>query len=135
MTRKQEFYRDMLAWALPSARNAFKLLESKNEFILLSPEMHRFLRCQYEVAQLVHGLAHLILQEEFSDQDVWFLNLGARTFIERCSPNCTSYPLFADFIQQLFDEVPEEKKALLEWSGPDEDYSWARPQPGNEIEW
>lgn len=132
MTRKQEIYRDMLSWALPQTRNSLKYVTSLEPFTVLGRKRLRSLRGHYAVAQLVHGLAYILLEEEFTDADISFLNFGARSFCENSAETCTHYPLFAYFIQELFKVVPEDKRQQLEWDGPQGDYSWARPRRGNE---
>ncbi len=74
MSRKQEIYKELLSWALPCARNTFSWFRRIRPFVLLSPRLQRGLRDQYEVAEFVHNLYVSILEEEFTDHDIHFLN-------------------------------------------------------------
>jgi len=134
MSRKQEIYRDILNWALPSSRNCLSRFRQIRPIVILTPEKQRWLQSEYEVAEFVHNLYVSILEEDFTDHDIWFLNYQARSFFERNDDaRCTHYSLFAYYIQELFKVVPEVRKHELKWEGPKEDYSWARPKFGWEI--
>lgn len=133
MSRKQEIYRDILMWALPSTRNTLSLFRRGRLPVVLSPRIQSALASEYEVAQFVHNLYVSILAEEFTDHDIWFLNYQARSFYERNDDKNPHYSLFAYYIQELFKEVPENKKGKLLWAGPEGDYSWARPRHGYEL--
>ncbi len=133
MSRKQEIYKDILSWALPSARNTLSWFRRVRPLVVLSPRLQRALGPQYEVAEFVHNLYVSILDEEFTDHDIHFLNYQARSFYERNDDTCEHYSLFAYYIQELFKEVPEDRRDKLMWAGPQGDYSWARPKRGYEL--
>lgn len=135
MSRKQEIYQDILRWALPSARNTLSRYRRVHPIMLLSPRRQRYLNAQYEIAEFVHNIYFSILDEEFLDHDIHFLNYQARNFYVRNNDNCCdSYSIFVHYIQELFKAVPEDKKNKLVWSGPKGDYSWARPRYGWEMD-
>ena len=124
MSRKQELYRDILTSALPFVRSGLQNVVHVPWWRMLPRRRRRFGRSYYEVAQLVHDLPVSILSEEFSEHDLWFLNVHARSFLERNDARThTLYPVLARYIQELFQIVPERMKARLEWAGPTEDWS------------
>jgi hypothetical protein len=102
-------------------------------FMPLLPKWQRALRSQYAIAEFIHNLYVSILQEDFTDHDIHFLNYQARSFFEHNDETCPHYNLFTYYIQELFKEVPEDKRHKLMWEGPKEDYSWARPKFGWEL--
>ena len=67
-----------------------------------------------ELAQLVHDLPVSILEPEFGDHDFWFLNVHARSFLQRC----TGDAMIRGKIAALFRLVPEDLRDKLEWQGP-----------------
>ncbi len=128
MSRKQEIYKEILRWALPSSRASLSQFWKVRPFVVLAAERQRALREGYEIAQFVHNLYVSILEEEFTRHDIDFLNVQARHFVEDNSgENGHLYSMFVYFIQELFKAVPEEKRDKLTWNGPESDYSWARP--------
>jgi hypothetical protein len=134
MSRKQEIYKEILSWALPSTRNTLSPFQRVRPFVLLSPRSQRDLAAQYVVAEFVHNLYVSILDEVWTDHDIHFLNYQARILYERNDETCLHYSLFMYYIQELFKEVPEDRKDKLRWSGPEGDYSSARPKRGYEME-
>ncbi len=95
-------------------------------FSIVSSRQKRLLQASYEIAEFVHNLCVSIAREEFASHDIWFLNVQARSLIERNNEqNCPHYSLFAYYIQELFKIVPEELRVDLEWDGPSGDYSRA----------
>jgi len=76
MSRKQEIYSDMLWWALPYIRN----VQTRSWLVRA-----RDRSCYFE-AELVHNLPNSLLEPEFGDHDIWFLNHQAKWFTEKCSP-------------------------------------------------
>lgn len=69
--------------------------------------------------ELVHDLYASIFEEEFTNHDLYFLNLHARLFLERNNEDsCFGYDLIARRIQELFELVPAPLKSQLEWAGP-----------------
>ncbi len=134
MSRKQEIYKDILSWALPSLRNRLSWFYRVRPLRLLSRKRQIDFRSYYEVAQFVHNLYVSILDESFTDHDIHFLNYQARAFFERNNDKeCLHYSLFVYYIQELFKEVPVAMRDKLLWPGPEGDYSWARPKRGYEL--
>ncbi len=133
MSRKQEIYKEILSWTLPSARNTLSRFREVRPFVLLSLKSQRYLAAQYTVAEFTHNLYVSILDEEFTDHDIHFLNYQARIYYERGNEDFdASYYHFVSCIQQLFQQVPAERRGALKWNGPEEDYSWAGPRLGSE---
>ena len=130
MSRKQEIYKDILSSALPSARNCLSQFRRPRLFVLLSPKQQKWLRYQYELAEFVHNLYVSLLEEDFTNHDIHFLNYQARSFFKR---HGNDEPVYAYYIQELFKEVPEQMRDKLMWAGPEEDFSWARPKFGWEL--
>ncbi|MBI0133452.1 hypothetical protein [Snodgrassella sp. W8132] len=106
---KREIYIEMLYWALPYIRN----LQTHS---MLRKAMDK--SCYLE-AQLVHNLPLKLLNSDFNESDVHFLNYQAKYYFENCnnriSPN---YNIHIECIKKLFKLVPDELKEILEWSGP-----------------
>jgi len=70
-------------------------------------------------AQLLHTLPHSILEEGFTDNDLWFLNHHARAYLSEASPSvCRNYELHRKCIAELFQLVPAERRDELKWEGP-----------------
>lgn len=134
MSKKQEIYREILSFALPESRNTLSQFNRVRCWRILSRKQQLHFRETYEVAQFVHNLYVSILAEDFTSHDIWFLNVQARSFIERNNEkNCCLYSLFAYYIQELFKIVPDTLKDKLEWNGPEGNYDWARPRRGDEA--
>ena len=73
-------------------------------------------------------------EEAFTDHDIWFLNVQARSFFDAKMTLAARIILcFAYYIQELFKAVPADKRDKLQWAGPQEDYSWAQPKRGDEL--
>jgi hypothetical protein len=108
-SRKQEIYRDMLRCGIP-------WLRSVN---CLRPWHRRHRRALYEQAELIHNLYVSILEPEFIDHDVWFLNHQARLYLQNADPRY-EYVVKPnrDAIRELFRLVPDELRHKLEWDGP-----------------
>lgn len=133
MSRKQEIYKEILSWALPSARNTLSWFRKVRLFVFLRPKLQRHLASQYAVAEFVHNLYVSILDEEFTDHDIHFLNYQARIYYNRGDEDFDPhYYHFVRQIQELFAELPEIQREKLLWDGPEEDYSWAGPKLGSE---
>lgn len=110
MSRKQEIYREMLRWGLPYirdvlAQSAWTRLKDRSALL---------------EAQLLHSLPHSILDEDFTDNDIWFLNHHARAYLREASPAvCRNYDLHRRLIAELFRLAPPERRAELQWNGPE----------------
>lgn len=109
MSRKQEIYKEMLRWGLPHLRNVlaqgvWQRLQDRS--------------CLLE-AQLLHSLPNTILEEQFVEGDLWFLNHDARAYLAECSPAISpNYQVHAQGIRELFTLVPPEAREKLKWKGP-----------------
>lgn len=109
MTPKQAIYFEMLLRTMPHLRNV----------TTLSWWQRLRDRSAYFEAELIHNLAHSVFEPEFVDHDIWFLNIQARMYCERCSEALS--PLYREQLERirgLFAIVPEAYRDRLEWSGP-----------------
>ena len=107
MRTKNEIYTELLKAALPIIRNA---LTRKIVFGKLRFEA-------YELSQLIHSLPVNILDEQFDDHDIWFLNEHARDYCQSAQ-NTGTFPSVKELIKELFVLVPDDQKSKLEWEGP-----------------
>ncbi|WP_337021032.1 zinc ABC transporter substrate-binding protein [Pantoea anthophila] len=106
---KSEIYVKMLGLALPYIRN-LQLIEKKGKILSLS--------CYLEV-ELVHNLAVTILDKNFTEHDVWFLNSQAKCYVEKCNEDISpNYNQHLVYIKDLFNLVPDALKSKLTWAGP-----------------
>jgi hypothetical protein len=111
MSRKQEIYRELLQFGLPYLRGVRHLRSWQ--------AAHR--RALYEEAEFLHNLPVSILEPEFVEHDVWFLNHQARRFLADADPrHAAPYYHHRGLIRELFALVPEPLRGKLEWSGPDD---------------
>jgi hypothetical protein len=110
VSRKQEIYKEMLRWGLPYIRDTLAQggwARLKDRSALLE-------------AQLLHTLPNSILEADFTDNDLWFLNHHARTYLHEASPAlCCNYDYHRQLIAELFRLVPAERRAELKWHGPE----------------
>ena len=108
LSPKQEIYRDILRFALPWIRNA-----SASSLCTTAK-----LRAIHEEAEYVHELPNLIFEPEFTLIDVCFLNIHARTYLERADPRfCVNYNIHRGLIRDLFALVPAGLQSELQWTG------------------
>ncbi|PHI30899.1 hypothetical protein [Budvicia aquatica] len=106
---KNEVYVRMLALVLPYIRN-IQTLSKK--------EKSEDESCYFE-AELVHNLVYTILEKEFKEHDIYFLNNQARFYFEKCSSDLSpNYEQHIKYIKYLFDIVPEDLSQKLIWAGP-----------------
>lgn len=99
----------MLFWAVPHIRNV-----QTNSMLTKA-----FDKSCYEEAELVHNLHVSILEPEFIDHDIWFLNHQARSYMNRAE--ASKSPCFnaqRELIKELFSLVPDSMQSSLEWNGP-----------------
>ena len=76
-------------------------------------------RALYVEAEFLHHLYVSILEPEFVDHDVWFLNHQARWYLENADPRyCPNLDANRVAIQELFQLMPESMHSKLEWDGP-----------------
>lgn len=110
MSRKQEIYAEMLIFAIPIVRN-----------IQTWPWWSRLRMADmcYQETELVHNLSYSILEPEFTDHDIWFLNVQARNYWHN-GRKSYSYSAQVRYIRELFELVPETMRDRLLWSGPQE---------------
>ncbi|NIG77540.1 zinc ABC transporter substrate-binding protein [Klebsiella sp. Ap-873] len=106
---KNELYVKMLELALPYIRNLLQL-ERKEKILNLS--------CYLE-AEFVHNLTVTILDKNFTDHDIWFLNHQAKAYFEKCNEDISpNYNQNIMYIKELFSIVPNDLKSKLIWVGP-----------------
>ena len=108
MSLKQEVYQNMLHLALPHLRN----LSSGSWWHKIRD------RSAYYEAELVHNLPISMFEPVFVSHDVWFLNVQARQYFEKCSQEFS--PLYnrqVENIRALFELLPDEMRAELKWGG------------------
>ena len=111
MSRKQEIYREFLQFGLPYLRGV-------RYFRCWQPGRRRAL---YKEAEFLHDLYVTILEPEFVDHDIWFLNHQARWFLTHADPRLAPcYYHHQGLIRELFTLVPERLRGKLEWAGPDD---------------
>jgi hypothetical protein len=111
MSRKQEIYREFLQCGLP-------LLRGMRYFRWWQTSRRQAL---YVEAEFLHNLYITILEPEFVDHDIWFLNCQAKWFLTHADPRHVAYYYHhQDLIRELFTLVPERLQGKLEWAGPDE---------------
>lgn len=107
--KKNEIYADMLFWILPYIRN----IQTQSKWFKAKD-----ISCYYE-SELIHNLSTKILVDEFTDNDVSFLNEQAKYYYDKCSPKISIlYPRNIESIKLLFQLVPDELKNQLNWQGP-----------------
>ncbi len=106
---KNEIYVKMLGLALPYIRN-LQRLENKEQSLNMS--------C-YREAELVHNLSSTILDKDFKEHDIWFLNNQAKYYFEKCNEDLSpNYNQHLSYIKELFNIAPENLKSKLTWVGP-----------------
>ncbi len=111
MSRKQEIYRDFLQFGLPYLRGV--------KYVRWWQTGRR--QALYVEAEFLHNLYVTILEPEFVDHDIWFLNHQAKWFLTHADPrHATCYYHHECLIRELFTLVPERLKDKLEWAGPDD---------------
>ena len=110
MSRKQEIYSEILFWALPYIRNA-----QSNGWWRRARD-----RSCFNEAQFIHSLPNLILEPEFGDGDLWFLNHHARHYFEEADAGrCPNAVAHRPLVAELHALVPEKLRPALAWAGPE----------------
>ena len=107
MSRKQKLYVEILWRALPYIRG------------MSQAGLWRRIRDRsaYEEAEFIHNLPVSILEPEFTEHDIWFLNHQARFYVTQSgSPHVATH---LPYIAELFRLVPDEVRPKLEWPGPE----------------
>jgi hypothetical protein len=111
LSRKQEIYREFLQFGLPSLRGV--------RYVRWWQRARR--HALYVEAEFLHNLYVTILEPEFLNHDIWFLNHQARWFLTHADPRHTAtYHHHRGLIGELFTLVPERLRDDLEWPGPDD---------------
>jgi hypothetical protein len=109
MSRKQEIYREFLQFGLPCLRGVryFRWWQTGRR------------RALYVEVEFLHKLYVSILEPEFVDHDIWFLNHLARWFLTHADPrHAACYCHHQRLIRELFTLVPERLRDKLKWAGP-----------------
>lgn len=108
--KKIEIYSEMLWWSLSHIRNV---------------QTHSFIRkgrnksCGFE-AELLHNVVGTLPTEEMTDNDIYFLNVQAKYYLDNASERiCDNYNVHKENIKRLFEIVPEHLKDQLKWDGPE----------------
>jgi hypothetical protein len=71
-------------------------------------------------SELVHNLPTSILEPDFTDHDLWFLNWQARAYYRGCSSDVSpNYDAKVAAVRRLSALVPDELRDRPEWRGPD----------------
>jgi hypothetical protein len=110
VSRKQEIYKEMLRWGLPYIRD----VQAKGAWQRMND------RSCFLEAQLLHSLPNSILDEGFTDNDLWFLNHHARMYLKEGSPGIArNYDYHRKLITELFTLVPPDLRGKLQWQGPE----------------
>ena len=106
LSPKQSVYREMLHWTLPHLHNV-----STWQWW---PRIRD--RSTYYEAELVHNLPVSMYEPEFVEHDVWFLNVQARAYCQRCSAAVSAlYPQQVERIRELFALVPQHLRSKLQF--------------------
>lgn len=109
--KKNLIYVRMLSLVLPYIRN----IQSLGEGVKGKDQS-----CFFE-AELVHNLTNSLLDSEFSEHDIWFLNYQAKSYLENCSDRISpNYHEHLKSIKSLFELVPDELRDKLLWAGPED---------------
>lgn len=107
---KSHIYKEMLEFALTYIRN----VQSQNAFIKAKDKS-----CLYE-SELVHNIMISILDKNFTEHDLWFLNHQAKFYYDNCNAEISiNYPKQVFYIKELFKIVPIELQDKLIWKGPE----------------
>ncbi|MWP60935.1 zinc ABC transporter substrate-binding protein [Gilliamella sp. Pas-s25] len=106
---KCDIYKEMLDFALSYIRN----VQSQNAI-----RKAKDISCFYE-AELVHNIMISILETDFKEHDIWFLNNQAKFYYDNCNEDISpNYRGHIERIKKLFELVPYQLRNKLIWSGP-----------------
>jgi hypothetical protein len=109
VSEKQQLYCGMLRDVLPWLRN----VQTWGWWSRLRD------RSAWWDSELVHNLPVTLLERDFTDHDLWFLNVQARGYCQGCSPRLSpNYDSNVTAIRRLFAIVPADLRGRLKWSGP-----------------
>ncbi len=104
---KQRIYLEILEVVLPLCRSAESLLAvgSKGGGFILE-------------ADLLHNVPPRLLEPEFDEADLHWLNVDARSYVRQAAgQGCFLYEPLCAQIAELFTLVPEDLKPRLKWDG------------------
>lgn len=108
--KKLEIYSEMLWWSLSHIRNV-----QTHSFISKGKNKS----CGFE-AELLHGVVVTLPEEEITDNDIYFLNVQARYYLDNANERiCCNYNVHKKNIKRLFEIVPDDLKGKLKWKGPE----------------
>ena len=109
MSQKQEIYIRILKRLLPFMRN-----------IQTHSAWRRFTYGPfYPEMELVHNMHRLLVNPQFTESDIHWLNSQARIFFKHGNnPVHAFYESIVDDIAELFSLVPESLREQLIWEGP-----------------
>jgi hypothetical protein len=138
MSRKQEIYQQMLQMCIPYIANS--LVPLRGDSLLTSIGRMRKgaeIGHLYDVARLIQNILPVLFVEEFTREDLHWLNTHALVFHKsEEARQCPLYPPLARLIIEVFAVVPEEMKPDLHWKQPeppepvvDVDYDQFYPAP------
>lgn len=108
-SKKQELYLDILGFILPSMRNLYTW---KRRWVIW--KAGNFL----SELELVHNLPRLLINPEFEDRDIHWLNSQAKQFVSDCPKQRAYYSGVCSDIKELFALVPNSLRNELRWDGP-----------------
>jgi len=73
----------------------------------------------YVESEFLHNLYVSILEPDFVDHDIWFLNHQARWYLMNAdAAYCPNLSANRESIRELFQLVPQDMRSQLEWDGP-----------------
>lgn len=105
MSKKQEIYRDILISSLSLCRN----IQSGS---FLGKVVSKAASLEME---FIHNIPVSILEAEFTDHDIWFLNNQAKNYLISCNQTISpNYEQHKESIKQLVNLFPLDKKGDLE---------------------
>ena len=108
-SKKQIIYKELLFWGLPEIRN----WQSRGFLWRINHWQ------SYLIAEFLHLIPNLILNSEFDEGDIWFINTDCRRFFSHGkAKTVNSYSVFENNVVELFTLIPIELKPKLEWAGP-----------------
>jgi hypothetical protein len=104
MTKKQEIYLELMRLCIPYVRNrlSYGIIYGKKRKEL------------FEITNLIHDLYVSILDKEFTDHDVWIINVHMKNYCEK-NEETFLYPEIAKLVNKLIESLPVNKKCKIEW--------------------
>ncbi len=106
MSPKQQVYQEMLWWTLPHLRNV-----STGSWWRRGKD-----KSAYFESELIHNLPVSMYEPEFTEHDIWFLNVQAQSYCKNCSASISPlYPSQVARIERLLALVPSHLVPKLQW--------------------